>query len=40
MSPEQYFRDAQSVETSSGHVGYVERGSGPVALFVHGVLLF
>jgi pimeloyl-ACP methyl ester carboxylesterase len=27
------------VETSSGRVGYVERGSGPVALFVHGVLL-
>jgi pimeloyl-ACP methyl ester carboxylesterase len=39
MSPGQYFRDAQGVETSSGRVGYVERGSGPVALFVHGVLL-
>ena len=39
MSPEQYFRDARSVETPSGRVGYVERGSGPVALFVHGVLL-
>jgi pimeloyl-ACP methyl ester carboxylesterase len=28
-----------SVETPSGCIGYVERGSGPVALFVHGVLL-
>jgi pimeloyl-ACP methyl ester carboxylesterase len=28
-----------SVKTPSGHIGYVERGSGPVALFVHGVLL-
>src|SRR3979490_233338 len=26
-------------ETASGRIGYVEAGSGPVALFVHGVLL-
>lgn len=28
-----------SVETPSGRIGYIEAGSGPVALFVHGVLL-
>lgn len=27
------------VQTTSGRIAYVERGSGPVALFVHGVLL-
>ena len=29
----------RSVETPSGRIGYFERGSGPAALFVHGVLL-
>ncbi len=29
----------QFVETPSGRIAYVERGEGPVALFVHGVLL-
>ena len=29
----------RSVETPSGRVSYVEHGQGPVALFVHGVLL-
>jgi len=29
----------RSVQTSSGRISYVEQGSGPVALFVHGVLL-
>jgi pimeloyl-ACP methyl ester carboxylesterase len=29
----------RSVQTASGRINYVERGSGPVALFVHGVLL-
>jgi pimeloyl-ACP methyl ester carboxylesterase len=29
----------RSVEMSSGRVSYVEQGKGPVALFVHGVLL-
>jgi pimeloyl-ACP methyl ester carboxylesterase len=28
-----------SIETASGRISYVEAGSGPVALFVHGVLL-
>jgi pimeloyl-ACP methyl ester carboxylesterase len=39
MTPVDFFKDARSVETPSGRIGYVERGSGPVALFVHGVLL-
>jgi pimeloyl-ACP methyl ester carboxylesterase len=29
----------RTVEIPSGHISYLERGSGPVALFVHGVLL-
>src|SRR5262245_50186320 len=29
----------RSVETASGRIGYTEQGTGPVALFVHGVLL-
>src|SRR4030095_8649117 len=29
----------RTVQTPSGRIAYVERGSGPVALFVHGVLL-
>lgn len=29
----------RSVETSSGRISYLEQGAGPVALFVHGVLL-
>lgn len=29
----------RSVQTPSGRISYIERGSGPVALFVHGVLL-
>src|ERR1700684_1898969 len=28
-----------SVQTAAGRISYVEQGSGPVALFVHGVLL-
>jgi pimeloyl-ACP methyl ester carboxylesterase len=39
ITPQSYFKDARSVETPSGRIQYVERGSGPVALFVHGVLL-
>jgi pimeloyl-ACP methyl ester carboxylesterase len=38
-SPRQFFEAAHSVETPSGTISYVEQGSGPVALFVHGVLL-
>jgi pimeloyl-ACP methyl ester carboxylesterase len=29
----------RSVQTASGRISYTERGAGPVALFVHGVLL-
>ena len=29
----------RSVATASGRIAYAEAGSGPVALFVHGVLL-
>jgi pimeloyl-ACP methyl ester carboxylesterase len=39
MTPGDFFKDARSIETPSGRIGCVERGSGPVALFVHGVLL-
>ena len=30
---------ARQVKTSSGTIAYAEQGQGPVALFVHGVLL-
>ena len=29
----------RSIETASGRISYAETGSGPVALFVHGVVL-
>ena len=29
----------RSVQTASGRISYAEQGTGPVALFVHGVLL-
>lgn len=31
--------EKRSVQTSSGRISYTEQGTGPVALFVHGVLL-
>jgi pimeloyl-ACP methyl ester carboxylesterase len=39
MSKAQGPSTARHVETPSGRISYVEAGSGPVALFVHGVLL-
>ncbi len=39
MTGMEFFADQRSVNTPSGDIHYVERGSGPVALFVHGVLL-
>ncbi len=39
MDKQQFMAAQQFVETPSGRIGYVEFGSGPVALFVHGVLL-
>ena len=38
-NPAEFFQGARAVETPSGRIGFVERGSGPVALFVHGVVL-
>jgi pimeloyl-ACP methyl ester carboxylesterase len=39
MNATDFFNDARSVDTPSGRIGYVERGSGPAALFVHGVMV-
>jgi pimeloyl-ACP methyl ester carboxylesterase len=39
MSRQDFFAGRRQVETPSGRISYVEHGSGPVALFVHGVLL-
>ena len=39
MSNEQDTPAVRHLDTPSGRIGYVEVGSGPVALFVHGVLL-
>ena len=39
MSGEEFFANQRVVDTPSGRIAYVEQGSGPVALFVHGVLL-
>ncbi|GAA1224396.1 alpha/beta fold hydrolase [Pseudonocardia alaniniphila] len=39
MSGQQFTLTTRSIKTTSGRISYVETGSGPVALFVHGVLL-
>ena len=39
MKAIQTARTTRSVETPSGRISYAEAGAGPVALFVHGVLL-
>lgn len=39
MSAREYFAVRNSVATPSGRISYIEQGDGPVALFVHGVLL-
>ena len=39
MNGKEFFAARRKVETPSGSISYVEQGSGPVALFVHGVLL-
>jgi len=39
MNGKEFFARQRHIETPSGTIGYVEQGSGPVALFVHGVLL-
>ncbi|WP_029922692.1 alpha/beta fold hydrolase [Nevskia soli] len=39
MNGADFFANRRTVATPSGNISYVEHGSGPVALFVHGVLL-
>lgn len=39
MDGKSYFKARKSAVTTAGRISYVEQGSGPVALFVHGVLL-
>ncbi|MGH8516171.1 MAG: alpha/beta fold hydrolase [Panacagrimonas sp.] len=39
MDAATFHRERRFVDTPSGRIAYVERGSGPVALFVHGVFL-
>jgi pimeloyl-ACP methyl ester carboxylesterase len=39
MSGQRTTLTTHSVQTPSGRIGYVSAGSGPVALFVHGVLM-
>lgn len=39
MRGEDFFAGRRMVETPSGKISYIEHGGGPVALFVHGVLL-
>ena len=39
MSGKDFFAARREIATPSGTISYVEQGTGPVALFVHGVLL-
>jgi pimeloyl-ACP methyl ester carboxylesterase len=39
MTPSEFQSARRFVDTPSGRIAYVEQGSGPVALFVHGVLV-
>lgn len=39
MNAQAFFDKRRAVQTPSGRISYVEQGSGPAALFVHGVLL-
>jgi pimeloyl-ACP methyl ester carboxylesterase len=39
MNGKDFFAHQRQIETPSGTISYVEQGRGPVALFVHGVLL-
>lgn len=39
MSGKAYFANQRKLDTPAGSISYVEQGDGPVALFVHGVLL-
>jgi pimeloyl-ACP methyl ester carboxylesterase len=37
--PQRAFSERSTIETGAGQIAYVDAGDGPVALFVHGVLL-
>lgn len=39
MEASEFLAMRKTVRTNMGDVAYVEQGTGPVALFVHGVLL-
>jgi pimeloyl-ACP methyl ester carboxylesterase len=39
MSKQQTALTVRSIEIPSGRISYTEAGSGPVALFVHGVIM-
>ena len=39
MNPKPFSFNRKTVSTPSGVISYVEHGAGPVALFIHGVLL-
>jgi pimeloyl-ACP methyl ester carboxylesterase len=39
MTPQEFHSLRKTVETPSGRISYIEKGEGPVALFVHGVPL-
>ena len=39
MGNQQTVLTKRSIDTPSGRISYMEAGSGPVALFVHGVVL-
>ena len=39
MGNQQAVLTKRSIDTPSGRISYTETGSGPVALFVHGVVL-
>jgi hypothetical protein len=38
LDPDTWRAERRFVDTPSGRIAYVERGRGPAALFVHGVL--
>ncbi len=39
MTPSDFEAQRKFIDTPSGRIAYVEQGRGPVALFVHGVLV-
>jgi pimeloyl-ACP methyl ester carboxylesterase len=39
VSGKSFFANQRKIDTPSGSISYAEQGTGPVAFFVHGVLL-